>query len=161
MMARATGARAGDAMNGTNEGSGSVERAARPTSAERGVAAVEMALVLPLLMMLLLGIIDWGWVFYQEFNLASAVRQGARVGVTVPPSAAPDPPTTAKATATAALAALGVDVSGATITSAYGGAAPMTTLTVAVKLPYKPIIGFVPTPKSLSYSMTMMMEQQN
>ena len=47
---------------------------------EGGAAAVEFALVLPLLMMLLLGTIDWGFYFWQVQVCTNAAREGARVG---------------------------------------------------------------------------------
>jgi Flp pilus assembly protein TadG len=48
---------------------------------ERGAAAVEMAIVLPLLVLMLGGIIDLGWLFYNEIMLANAAREGARGAV--------------------------------------------------------------------------------
>jgi Flp pilus assembly protein TadG len=44
----------------------------------RGAAAVEFALVVPLVLLLLWGIVDIGRAFYTLNNLASAVREGAR-----------------------------------------------------------------------------------
>lgn len=48
---------------------------------ERGAAAVEMAIVLPLLLLVLGGIIDFGRYFLAEIQLTNAVREGARVMV--------------------------------------------------------------------------------
>lgn len=45
---------------------------------ERGAAAVEFALVLPVLLLLLVGIIDFGWALVINGNIASAARAGAR-----------------------------------------------------------------------------------
>jgi Flp pilus assembly protein TadG len=45
---------------------------------EKGAAAVEFALVVPLVLLLLWGIVDIGRAFYTLNNLASAVREGAR-----------------------------------------------------------------------------------
>lgn len=47
-----------------------------------GIAALEMAILLPLLMLFVFGIIDWGYVFYVDLSLTNAAREGARVGVT-------------------------------------------------------------------------------
>ncbi len=47
---------------------------------ERGAAAVEFALVLPLLLALVLGTIDWGYYFFVEQVVVNAAREGARVG---------------------------------------------------------------------------------
>ena len=48
---------------------------------EAGVAAVEMALVLPILLVILFGIIDFGLALYTKEVLANASREGARQGI--------------------------------------------------------------------------------
>ncbi|MCD5344953.1 TadE/TadG family type IV pilus assembly protein [Agromyces sp. S2-1-8] len=45
---------------------------------ERGAAAVEFALVLPLLLIMLFAIIDFGWVLTQQLSVTAAAREGAR-----------------------------------------------------------------------------------
>jgi Flp pilus assembly protein TadG len=45
---------------------------------ERGVAAVELAIVLPILLIILLGIIDFGIYFYNDLQLTHAARDAAR-----------------------------------------------------------------------------------
>ena len=47
---------------------------------ERGAAAVEFAIVLPLLMLLVLGSMDWGYYFFVEQVVVNAAREGARAG---------------------------------------------------------------------------------
>lgn len=47
-----------------------------------GQALVELALVLPLLLLLLLGIVEMGRVGNASLTLAHAAREGARVGIT-------------------------------------------------------------------------------
>ena len=49
--------------------------------AEKGQAMVEFALVLPLLIALLCGIIDFGWLYYNQITLSNAAREGARYAV--------------------------------------------------------------------------------
>lgn len=46
---------------------------------DRGAAAVELALVLPLLLALLFGIFEFGRLFYTQIALSNAAREGARV----------------------------------------------------------------------------------
>lgn len=48
------------------------------TQRERGAAAVEMALVMPILVALVMGIIDFGYAFWVQGQVAGAAREGAR-----------------------------------------------------------------------------------
>lgn len=47
----------------------------------RGAAAVEIALVLPLLLLLTLGAIKYGWLFLISQQITNAARQGARIAI--------------------------------------------------------------------------------
>ncbi len=49
---------------------------------QRGATAVEFALILPILLSLLLGVIDFGVAYGQTLSLQGAAREGARQGVT-------------------------------------------------------------------------------
>ena len=49
---------------------------------ERGAAAVEMALVLPLLLIVLGGLVDLGRAFYTQIVLTAAANEGARTVTT-------------------------------------------------------------------------------
>lgn len=49
--------------------------------AERGAELVEMVVVLPLLLLVLLGIIDFGFMFQRYVVLTNAAMEGARVGI--------------------------------------------------------------------------------
>ena len=51
---------------------------------ERGQGLVELALVLPLLLMLFGGIVDLGRAFYTYIGLTNATREGARTGARRP-----------------------------------------------------------------------------
>ena len=55
-------------------------RGLRRTSDDRGASAVEFALLLPVLTMIIFGIISFGIVFAQQLALGNASRQGARFG---------------------------------------------------------------------------------
>lgn len=56
-------------------------RVFRSTPSQRGAAAVEFALVLPVLLSLLLGVVDLGLAVYTQSVLSNASREGARAGV--------------------------------------------------------------------------------
>ncbi len=51
----------------------------RRLQSERGAAAVEFALVVPLLLILLLGIVEFGRVFNTQLQLTHAARESVRV----------------------------------------------------------------------------------
>lgn len=46
----------------------------------RGSEVVEFAVSLPILLILVSGMIDFGWYYYQQSRLHDAVRHGARLG---------------------------------------------------------------------------------
>lgn len=48
---------------------------------EKGASAVEFALVLPLLLTLVFGIMETGWLFAQQVEVRNAAREGARMAV--------------------------------------------------------------------------------
>lgn len=47
----------------------------------KGVALVEMAIVLPLLIILVFGIIEFGFIIYDKAMITNASREGARIGI--------------------------------------------------------------------------------
>jgi Flp pilus assembly protein TadG len=49
--------------------------------AERGAELIEMVVVLPLLLLVLFGIIDFGFLFQRYVVLTNAAMEGARVGI--------------------------------------------------------------------------------
>lgn len=45
---------------------------------EKGQAMVEFALILPIFLLILCAIIDFGWLFFNQLSLDNACREGAR-----------------------------------------------------------------------------------
>lgn len=110
---------------------------------ERGAAAVEFAFVSGLLVMLLLGICDFGFMFYQQGTLASAAREGARYYAihNLDANAADS----AKSAVVAAAPGLGLTAANVTITAcpaAIPTAPPYPQTTVSVEKSYGGITGF-------------------
>lgn len=48
---------------------------------EDGQSTVEFALVLPILLMLIFGMMDFGWLFYNKVMINNASREGARYAI--------------------------------------------------------------------------------
>jgi Flp pilus assembly protein TadG len=112
---------------------------------ERGAAAVEFALVLPVLLMIVLGAIDWGWYFYVRQVVTNAAREGARAGAVNAVSAA-GAEADGRAAATAylnglSLAAGGRSVSATTLDLPLGGTT-LHTVQVVVTYPVGSLTGF-------------------
>jgi Flp pilus assembly protein TadG len=51
---------------------------------ERGAELIEFALTLPLLLLLVLGIIEFGFLFQEYEVVTNAAREGARIGALIP-----------------------------------------------------------------------------
>jgi Flp pilus assembly protein TadG len=123
---------------------------------EDGVSALEFGLVLPILMMILLGIIDYGHVFFVHLTMTNAAREGAREGVT---RHAEDAQSAAVAAATNYLASAGI-MTAAVVATTPTDSTPTVQVTVTVN-PYTPLIGFVKTPDQLQVSAAMRWELAN
>ena len=125
-----------------------------------GLAAVEAALIFPLLFLLIFGVLEYSWMFLKAEEISAAARHGARVAVTE------------SATNVQMLAAIdqlmlenGLDTSGYVVTTIpldVSIGPPGAPLTVTITVPYANIalIGapFLPMPSDLTGSTTMAKE---
>jgi Flp pilus assembly protein TadG len=117
-----------------------------------GTAAIELGLVLPLLVVILVGIIDYGHIHFTRLAMTNAAREGARAGVTVEADQAQ---AVALAAADLYLDRAGVE---ATVTAtAPSDGQPTVTVSVSIE-PFSPLIGLVPTPARLEVSASMRWE---
>lgn len=106
----------------------------------RGAAAVEFAIVLPLLLMLVLGGLDWGYYFFIAQVTTNASREGARAGSLELDDTTSE--TLAQAAVANYLQRAGLDPSQATITPPIlvdGG----DTVRVDVSYPAGSLTGFI------------------
>lgn len=130
----------------------------------RGATAIEFALLLPVFCAILFGVIEYAWVFYQQSNVVAATRDALRLAVTLPKTNDPEPAVAAFDEVRTKLTGFGYStdqLDAATIDATYNGSTPDETLTVAVSMPYQPIIGLVSTPVSINATMTMRLELQD
>ena len=127
--------------------------------ARKGSTAVEVGITLPVFVLLLLGIVEWGWAFPRQVTLEHIARDACRSGAL----------TKEVATATAAARSRAeqrlvedgfvldqVEILVSTDTAPTAG----RTMTVALAQPYQALLGAVPTPIDLRASATMRMEDQ-
>jgi hypothetical protein len=118
-----------------------LRRALRP---DRGASAVEFAIVAPLLIVLVLGIINFGALFGQQLALHHAVREGARAAVVQSTGQGADVP----ALVQGAVSGIAMDPADVAVTSgACAGDGGKENLTVTATYPAEllapmPIPGF-------------------
>ena len=129
---------------------------------ERGAAAAEFALLLPVLLTLLFGIIEFGMIMYGREVVTNASREGARAGIVlVSPKPTAGQITTA---ATNYLTGTGVNVADVTIAVAGEGGASPAMLTVTATYNYPWLIPYIPTllglPSPLPIPMTTTMRHE-
>ncbi len=117
-----------------------IRQFSRSTSA---AALVEFAIVLPILLLLVFGVVDFGRALYTANNLTSAVREGARLASA---QISPDPTVAASKAAvqtavTNYVVAFGGNPGNPTVTESFSGAPPaLQTITVTiVNYPFTPI----------------------
>lgn len=102
---------------------------------ERGAAAVEFAILLPLLLLLVLGTIEFGRVYNAQITLTNAAREGVRV------MAIANDPTSAKTTAKNAAASVSTTIPTADITLSTNACSTGALVTLTIKYNLSTITG--------------------
>ena len=110
---------------------------------ERGAAAAEFALLLPVLLMILFGIIEFGMIMYGREVVTNATREGARAGIVKGPPKRTEPQIIA--IATTYLTGTGINTANVTFTVTGEGLANPNTLTVTATYLYSFLIPYIPT----------------
>jgi len=127
-----------------------------PNRRTRGLAILETALILPLLFVLVMGVIEYGWLFFKNQQVSAAARTACRFGITAPATTAE---TLAMCDTQMTKANLGS--SGYTKTSTPCEVLAGTSVTVTITVPYSNIklTGFpLPLPTNLVGTTTMAKE---
>jgi Flp pilus assembly protein TadG len=126
----------------------------------RGMAMVEMVLVLPVLLLVLFAIMEFGLMFSRWLTLSNAVREGARLGIVYQPPGscvAATVKTNVQNTVVnyAKAGGLGLTPANVTVTGACAGTGNLLTVGVA-NFPFKLNIPFYPVGSiPLSYTSIM------
>lgn len=109
---------------------------------ERGAAATEFALLLPVFLMILFGIIEFGMIMYGREVVTNAAREGARAGIVQGP-----PKRTSGEITTIAnnyLTGTGINQADVTFSPTGVGLASPSTLTVTAVYNYNFLIPYIP-----------------
>ncbi|GDX80346.1 hypothetical protein LBMAG42_21570 [Deltaproteobacteria bacterium] len=116
-------------------------------NAKRGSTAIEFSLILPVLLLLLAGIIDWAWFLFQQAAFVVATAHGARLAAGL--AGETDPTTAATTEVRAWLDAFAVDGSGATVAVLVVPDGLTGTVHVSATLAHDPLFGLAGTPAQM------------
>ena len=127
-----------------------------PRRGRRGGAIVEIALSLILLTLILIGVLEYGWLFVRYQQVRNAARHGARIGVTLDATSAQVDAAVSQLMGKAGIAAY---------TASYpdpGLAVPGTAYTVSVSMTTADVdltdFSLFPKPTSMTCEVTMRKE---
>lgn len=121
----------------------------------RGSNLVEFALLLPVLLVLTMGTIDFGYYFLQSARATSVAATAMRTGSLQVPAehevaACATCVSTARDLMVSGLADLGIAVSASEVTPSLTAVAGVCSLVLDAELPHRSLVGFVPVPTSTS-----------
>ena len=132
-----------------------------PQAHRRGGSAIEFALLLPVFLVLVGGIIEFGWHFFVQSGASWALRSGCRAGAVVPADGNPEVRT--DLVTRDLLAQAGIDCGGAGTTCAIDASLHEdpdgTTLRCEIALEVPPLMGLVPVPEQIVAATSMMRER--
>lgn len=121
----------------------------------RGANAIEFGLIALPLMMLLTGIMDYGWYFVGQHVATRAADKGARAAATTARDM--DPDGVGKTSALEEWAAAGLDGE-PLVTVARDGDPERVSVTVSIES--APLVGLVPMPENVTATSSRRMEEQ-
>ena len=117
---------------------------------EKGAAIVEFAVVLPILLTLVFGIMEAGWLFAQQVEVRNAAREGARLAVVDFPDPGDSGAIIAATCSRATLSAPRASV----YLSQNNGGSDSASAVVTVSQRYESLTGFLPMFEGLTISST-------
>ena len=127
------------------------------TRNRRGAYLIEFALVLPVVLAALGGVVEYGRYLERQMTVVSVMRDAARTGTMQLPILGAPPAEAARTTAEKGLAEQGLH---GVVTASVEGVAPDKVLRVTAKVPYTPILGLVPAPDDFDYTVVMRLQTQ-
>ncbi len=125
----------------------------------RGTVLIEAALILPILVLLVFGAMEYGWMFVKSGEVTNAARHGVRIGVLPDSTSADVTSDVASVMSAAGLAGkYTLTISPADVTTLTPG----QKLTVTITVPYSNVtlthMPLIPVPSALKSTVTMAKE---
>jgi len=128
-----------------------------------GNNAVEFALIMPVFILLVFGMMEYGWAFFMRTGVINSVRAGCRTAVVVHPD--DDPAEVAEQTIEQNLLIYTIDCSDlnttCNITTGLSGTSPTEQIDCEVDVNYEPIMaGLITAPTQVQAATSMVLELQ-
>lgn len=130
-------------------------------SGRGGASHLEFALILPVLLTIVIGIMEFGWVFFQRTAVQESMRQGCRYGATLDP-AVDDIDGEVESRTLTALGGLGVvcDAGDCQISADVEGTFPTQRLRCQASVRHRAFVNLLPMPERLSSGYLYYLEVQ-
>jgi len=127
---------------------------------QRGAALVEFAIVMPILFLLIFGIIEFGWAFYQLNDVRNGARETARLAAVNYKETSVTGPTQTQQIIDEICGR--IEEGNIDISISLNGTAVGDSVTVEIERAYRPLTGFLTAiynPASVDSSVEMRLEQ--
>lgn len=111
---------------------------ARRSATEHGQSLVELALALPLLLLIMVGLLDVGRIFYAYITITNAAREAARYAATSPIEDTP-----IKQAAVDEAASSGFTISTSQVSVSKTGIGPGDSVTVTINVTYSLVTRYI------------------
>ena len=128
----------------------------RSEARQRGSVMIEAAIAFPVILVLLVGVVEYAWCFLRAHQVSSAAREGARAGIRADGTS-----TQVVAAVDGAMTAYGLGSSGYSVSSTSVVVAAGETVQVDVSVTYEgnlELLGLLPMPATLNASVVMAKE---
>ena len=125
----------------------------------RGGTAVEQALVLPVLIVMLMAGFEYGWTFFRLHQVESFARQAGRIAAATPVD--DDPASVFADEFEALMTGGGLGTQGLDVDATVDGDSPERTLEVTVTLEWGGLTGLIPVPANLNVDYSTWREDQS
>lgn len=127
-----------------------------------GASAIEFALLMPVFVLVLAGLMEMSWVFFQDSGLNAALRAGCRAGALTPATAMPGPEEVTEDTVDTWMGRYNQSCTGSSarcsVSTVLESNEGETLIRCSATLQYESLTGLIPVPDELSSVAEMRLE---